>query len=272
MSLGNQFETDYTNKPSNGFKAPEVNSGYSLFNSSRELPEELHSCITFSYWKSCIKISIAKRKVESYGKDVPSYDMENKLSIYVRHQKARMLASLIRDVEISKNFYSEDANPKGYDNVGIGSGNGVIVVTEVNGTPAISIRKAFDDGSIQEATYIINQRYDVLYNHDAQTFNFESNLEDFKYIELDIIAQQLEDFATAMNNAIAYSMIDSTAYANYKLNNNITAIASKLGVDLYNNNKTNNAKRGYNSFNNTNSVSSFSKSTIEELDEAIGGL
>lgn len=259
MTLGQSNDT--TTRSSGGFNSPEVYSGYSLFNTNKELPEELHACITFSYWKSFIKISIARRDPKSFGKDKPSFDMDNKLSIYIKHQKARMFAQ-----EIRKFFSGEDTRI----NVGIGSGNAVIVVTNIDNVPAISIRTAAENGDFNNATYICNQRYDVIYDHDADSFNFTSDFDSYKNIEVEVIARQLEDFANAVNNAIAYSVIDNTAYNNYKLNNNINAIATKLGVDLTN--KSNNAKRGYNSFNNTNSTSSFSKSTLDDLDEAIGSL
>lgn len=270
MSLGFQNGNNYqntnpTNKFSGGnqFKSPEVHSGYALFNSSSNIPEECHSCLTFSYWKSCIKISIAKRDQSTFGKDNVSYDMDNKLSIYIRHAKARMLANELKNIDIEELRQGKT--------IGVGSGSAVILIGCVNDTPAIIIRKAFEDGSRLEHTYILNtSMYDIILDHDLKSFRFQTDVEKYKYIELDIIARQLEDFANSINNAIAFSVIDNMAYGNYKLNNTINSIANKLGIDMMAN--KNNAKFGYNSFNTTDSVSKFSTSTVEELEESIGGI
>lgn len=246
----------------NQFKYPEVYSGYSLFNSSKDLPEEMHACITFSYWKSCIKISIAKRSASSFGKDTPSYDMENKLSIYVRHSKARMLANELKNLN--------PAELEEGKTVGIGSGSAVILIGCVNGVPAIIIRKAFEDGTKIEHVYIINQRYDLIIDHDSKSYRFQTDMEKYKYMEIDMLREQLESFANSMTNATAYSVVNTMAYDNYKTNNTINSIASKLGIDI-SGNKTN-ARFGYNSFNNTDSTSSFANSSIDELAESIGGI
>lgn len=214
-------------------------TGFQLYNKDSVVDKTM---LSFSMWKTTIKIAIYPL-IESEDDQV-RYDRKNGLAIYLTPMKAFMFANIIRDFK---------KNPHNTNTRGIFSGTNLITIedpTNPNGFnkpdagPIIVLRKVNSDNGTMEASYAYEIRFDnaaIIENYNEKNRNFVKNVEEFKFIELDMIALQLEEYAKAMTNATAFAVSDS-------LYGCLDKIASKLGVDLnsaYNANNGGGYKQSY---------------------------
>ena len=181
--------------------------------------------LQFSMWKTTIKITIYPviESSDSYSDDQVKFDKKNGLSIYLTATKAHLFAQLLREF---KN------DPEKISGKGVPSGQSLITI-EFNpsseNTPCIAIRKINPDSGSIEQSYSYELSDDlsmIIEDYDPSTGTFNKNYEMFRGHDLDMIILQLEQYAAAMTNSMAFSVTENL-YPHFE------KIASKLGVELY---------------------------------------
>lgn len=239
MSLGSTYNNNQGSK--NG---PDVTvySNYRMNNAESMVDQ---TCITFRYWKQSLVIGIYPRKAT--GNDEIAFDMDNGLSIYLNHSKARILKCEL------ENFMRD---PVTYNGSGVNAGQAVITIS--NGleygknTPVLTIRKIDDAGNVLTsfAYEFKTDYYNSIRGYDG--YNFTNVREDYKYLEIEQMITLLEEYVRAATNAIAFTVREQTKFDVSRINNKIDLIGEKLGVDM-------NATRGGNNRSKFNSDSYFNR-------------
>lgn len=202
--------------------SPTVYSGFTLYNPTSKIDK---TSMSFSMWKSTLKISIVPVIETESGNDVPKYDYKNSISIYLTPIKAHLFA------EILKAFKT---NPTKYTNYGISTPQSIITVDvpktfgkDYNGT-VISIRRVGENGNI-EASYSYecsSDNFSAVVGFNAKNpKEFTNDTEIFKNEEIDAIIHQLNSYYEAMSNANSFATLNI-------LYPYLDKIAAKLGVDL----------------------------------------
>ena len=199
--------------------------GYSFFNKESSIDKTM---LRFSMWKTTLRISIYPI-IETVGSgdsdDTIKWDMKNGISIYLVPAKARMLADIL------KKFISD---PNKYNDYGVPAGQGLITVTtgetlgSADAGPCILIRKINSSTGQVDASYAFETRtklYSAVVGFDEKSGSFNTDNESYKYLDLEMMITQLEEYCKAMSNATAFSVIDNSF-------SHMDKIASKLGVDL----------------------------------------
>lgn len=196
-------------------------SGYRMNNAESKLDA---TCFTQRYWKSNLCLGIFPRK--NTNNDEVTFDMDNGITIYLSHSKARILKN---EIEL---FLSD---PTKYNGVGVSSGQATITIS--NGleygknTPVITIRKIDTDGRVV-SSFVYEFKTDYYFairNYDG--VNYTTNYEDYKYIEIHQLLTVLDEYIKAATNATAFSIMNQRSYSFNKLNASVEAIAASLGVN-----------------------------------------
>lgn len=223
MALGQT----YNNNKQKEFYRPTV-YGYSMSNTAESAVDSTN--LSFSMWKGTIKLAIAPGVKNDNQDGAMQFDRENAAAIYLSHSKAYMFA------EVLKNFMKD---PKTYNGYGVYAGAGLITISdgkeyEANG-PCLVIRKINKDTANVEASYAYEFKRDyhkVIEHFDEESKDFSENADMFSNLELLQVIAQLEDYARAMNNAIAFAVCDNMAFQQHYLTDSLGKIAAKLGVQL----------------------------------------
>ena len=256
MALGSTYNN---NQGMNKSGVPEltVYSNYRMNNAESKIDA---TCMTFRFWKSNLCIGIFPRK--NTGNDEIAFDMDNGITIYLSHTKARILK---HELEL---FLSD---PVTYNSVGVPSGQAAISIS--NGAeygkdnPVVTIRKVSETGEVIASfayEFKTNFHY-AIRNYDGK--NFDSAYDDYKNIEIEQFITVLDEYVKASTNAVAFTVMDQRKYSFARMDNKIEAIAASLGVDLA---KSSSGSRGrYNSssyFNNNsnsdNGSSNYSSGSV----------
>lgn len=265
MSLGNTYNNNQNNSKT---PAVSVYSNYRMNNAESKIDA---TCITFRYWSNTLCISIFPRK--NTGNDEIAFDMDNGITIYLSHTKARIfkheLEMFLRD-------------PVTYNSVGVPSGQSVITIS--NGieygkdNPVITIRKINETGDvIASFAYEIKRNYHFsIRNYNDREKRYDTCYDDYQNIEIEQLITLLDEYVKASTNAVAFSVVDQQQrYSLNRMENKIDAIASELGVEV---NRNGSGKRKYSSStffnNNSNSSSSgdyssnvsYNSATIDDLE------
>ena len=239
--------------------------GYSFSNPVSEIDQ---TNISFSMWKSSLKVSISPKIGDGEN---ATYDHANAISIYLSHTKARILSIIIRELLTSKN---KDFNKS------VQSGSGLITVTTgkyfgKEAFPIIIIQKISDNGAV-EAQYAYQFKRN--WNCSINDFNpdngkFTKDFDTFANMEIEQFVTMLESYYNAMTGAVAFSVCDNMNYTMQRIQGNQAKIAGKLGVELYtgrsgsrNNFFSNNGSGDGEQSAPAPSQSSRTTSTLEELD------
>lgn len=224
---------------------------YSLFSNYRMNNAESKidaTCISFKYWKSSLCIGIFPRK--NTGNDEIAFDMDNGITIYLSHTKARILKNELI------NFLND---PVKYNGSGVPSGQAVITISNGNeygkNTPVITIRKVDATGNVT-ASFAYEFKTNYYYSiHKYIGDNFDTDYESYNNIEIEQFITVLDEYIKASTNAIAFSVMDQRKYSLNRIEGKIDAMAEKLGVEIQRNNSYGNNKNY-----NTNSYFSSNKS------------
>lgn len=196
--------------------------GFQFYNKESTVDK---TTLSFSMWKTTIKIAIFPL-IESEDDQV-RYDRKNGLSIFLTPIKAKMFAHLVRK-------FME--NPHDTVTRGVSSGTNLITIEDPTNPegfnrpgagPVIVIRKISPEGNL-EASYAYETKVDnnmFVENFNEKNGSFVKNIDEFRYIELDMIAMQLEEYVKAMTNTVSFTTADA-------LYGCLDKIATKLGVDL----------------------------------------
>lgn len=244
MSIGNTYSNN--NQANNNIQEVTVYSNYRMNNAESKIDA---TCLTFRFWRTNLCIGIFPRK--NTGNDEISFDMNNGITIYLSHTKARILK---KELEL---FLLDS---KKYNAVGVPSGKAVISIS--NGaeygkdTPILTIRGVSETGDITSSfAYEFKSDYHYsIRNYDGK--NFDTIYDDYKNIEIEQFITVLNQYIDASVNAMAFSVLDQSKYSNARLDNKIQAIASSLGVDLKNNGRSSTTGKFTNSAYFSNSKSS----------------
>lgn len=219
MSLGNS----YNNNQKNTVYDPNVYSPYRMNNAESTVDK---TCITFTFWKNILRITIAPKK--DTGNDETVFDLENGISIYLNHTKARIFADMI------KRFMQD---PETYDNSGVPSGQGLITIStgkEYNSpSPLIVIRKIDEAGTVLSSfAYQFKNDYYFAINNYSEGGQFTKLTNEFASLEIEQLVTLLEEYYKAMTCATAYTVLDQMKFENNRTSTKLNAIAAKLGVEL----------------------------------------
>ena len=262
------FGSTYNNNKRDS-NVPEVTiySAYRFNNAESKIDA---TCLTFRFWKNNLCVGIFPRK--NTGNDEVSFDMDNGITIYLSHTKARILK---HELEL---FLSD---PITYNAVGVPSGQAAITIS--NGSeygknnPVITIRKVAETGEVV-ASFSYEFKTDIHYairNYDGK--NFDSAYDDYRNIEIEQFITVLDEFVKASTNAIAFSVMDQRKYSQSRVEDKINSICSSLGIEVarsqsntrggsYNRSFFNsNASEGGNSGYTANSVS-YGSASIDDLE------
>lgn len=220
MSLGSTYNNNQNNR--SNFPDLCVYSNYRMNNAESNIDA---TCMTSRFWKSNLCLSIFPRK--NTGNDEVAFDMDNGITIYLTHSKARILANEL------KLFLSD---PVTYN--GVGTSSGAAAVTISNGveygknTPVLTIRKVDESGNvISSFAYEFKTNYYFgIRNYDGK--NFDSAYDEYRNMEIEQLITLLEEFVKASTNAIAFTVMEQRKYSDTRINNKIDAIAQKLGVEI----------------------------------------
>lgn len=265
MSLG----STYNNNQNNNRNTPEVTiySNYRMNNAESQIDA---TCLAPRFWKSNLCLSIYPRK--NTGNDEVAFDMDNGITIYLSHTKARILANELR-------LFMKD--PVNYNGSGTSSGSSAVTIS--NGieygknTPVLTIRKVNENGDVTAsfAYEFKTNYYYAIRNYDGK--NFDSAYDEYRNLEIEQLITLLDEYVKASTNAIAFTVMDQRKYSVARIDNKIDAIAQSLGVELpkggntqknynnrsyFNNNSNNNSSSGYPS---SNSVS-YGTASIDDLE------
>lgn len=230
--------------------SPTVYGGFTLYNPTSKVDK---TALSFSMWKSVIRISIIPVIETESINDIPRYDFKNSISIFLTPIKAHLFAQILEKFKVE---------PDRYNNYGITTPQSIISISRVTGSdnkgisnPVVSIRKVNEEGNVEMS-------YSYECNNDSFTsivgFNvnkpkdFKQDTEIFRTAEIDAIIMQLETYYQAMTNATAFSVLN-TMYPY------LDRLSTKLGVDLSGNNNPRkgngfftNSGTGFNNNNNMN--------------------
>lgn len=260
MSIGNT----YNNNQANNNKQNNLTVyGYRLNNAESKIDA---TCMSFRYWKSNLIVSIFPRK--NTGNDEVSFDMDNGISIYLSHTKARILKN---------EFERFLADPVSFNSVGVPSGQAVITIS--NGveygknTPVVTIRKISETGEVLSSfAYEFKQDYHFsIRNFDGK--NFDKVFDDYQTIEIEQFITVLDEYIKAATYAVSFTVMDQRQYSATRMENKIDAIAANLGVEMP---KAGSGQRRYSNssyFNNNSNANnsndnsvSYGSATIDDLE------
>lgn len=247
MSLGNTY-----NNNQNKDNRPEV-TVYSAYRMNNHESSIDPTCITFRFWKNTLCVGIFPRK--NTNNDEVAFDMDNGITIYLSHTKARILKAEL------ENFIKD---PVAYNGAGVPSGSAVISIS--NGAeygknaPIVTIRKVDENGRVVSSfAYEFKRNYHFsIRGYTGQ--GFDKVFDDYNNIEIEQFITLLDEYCKAMTNAVAYTVMDQRKYSHGRVENKIDAIAKSLGVET---NQGSGNRRSYNNssyFNNAGGNQSSSSS------------
>lgn len=258
MALGSTY-----NNNQNTRKTPEFSmySNYRMNNAESKIDP---TCITFRYWKTNLCIGIFPRK--NTGNDEIAFDMDNGITIYLSHTKARMLK---HEIEL----FLQD--PIKYNSVGVPSGSAAITIS--NGSeygkdnPVITIRKVAENGEVT-ASFAYEFKRDYHYsirNYDGKSF--DQIYDDYQNIEIEQLVTLLDEYCKAVTNAVAFTVMDQRKFSFSRMENKIESIANSLGVETPISGGNGNGSYNSSYFNNRSNLTSanpagFEGATIDDLE------
>jgi hypothetical protein len=97
------------------------------------------------------------------------------------------------------------------------------------------IRKLNTDTGAVESSYAyeFKTKFNAsIIEYDEKTYKYEQEFERYKNIEILEVQHQLEEYAKAMTNAIAFTVVDAMNYNNNRLFADLDKIAKGVNVEL----------------------------------------
>lgn len=264
MSLGSTYNNNQNANRNNG---PDVSvySNYRMNNAESQIDA---TCLTSRFWKGNLCLSIYPRK--NTGNDEVSFDMDNGITIYLSHTKARILKNELE-------LFLKD--PITYTGNGVPSGSAAVTIS--NGveygknTPVLTIRKVNEGGTVVAsfAYEFKSNYYYAIRNYDGK--NFDSAYDEYRNLEIEQLITLLDEYVKASTNAVAFTVMDQRKYSVARMEGKLDAIAQSMGVELpkggntqkrYNNNSYFNNNSGGNGGYSSQSGVSYGAATIDDLE------
>lgn len=226
MALGDAKPNNFNNNNDKDRKQPQVFCPINLKNSEAECdPSEL----SFAYWKNMLKVAISPM-IQNSNSPYPVYDHQNQGTIYLNHDKARMLYAEIKE-------FMKD--PNAYNNMGVPSGaSGLVSIS--NGkefgvsSPILVIRKINGETGQVESSYMyqFKRNYRSIRNFDETNQNYDTF--EYENLEIDAVLTILETFIQSVSYALAYSVISATQYDTSRINTKLDLLMDKAGIPKMN--------------------------------------
>lgn len=222
MSLGNTYNNNQGMNQQRPGDNLQIYSPYRMNNGESEIDA---TCITFRFWKTNLIIGIFPRK--NTGDDGMTFDMDNGISIYLSHTKARILKNELE-------LFLKD--PITYNSVGVPSGMSIIYIS--NGTeygkdaPVLTITKVDDDGKpVSSFAYEFHRNFHFSIRNYQQS-SFDKIYDEYNDLEIRQLITLLDEYVKASTNAVAFTVMDQRKYSYNRMDAKIEAIAQSLGVDI----------------------------------------
>jgi glycosyltransferase involved in cell wall biosynthesis len=165
-------------------------------------------------------------------------------------------------------------DPEKYNNWGVASGSAYISVInprsikpEADGFAIINIRRISAEGVV-EASYSYEVKsgnsYNAVIGFDEKKGTFKQDFETYAGVELDLIITQLEEYAKAMSNTIAFTV----THNQYDY---LDKIAQKVGADFSGGYQTQYRNQSYFNNNNAQTQQQPVQAPVSGLESLIGG-
>ena len=221
MAYGNTYNNNQAQQKNNQPNV-DVYANYRMNNAESNIDA---TCITYRYWKSNLCIGIFPRK--NTGNDDVAFDMDNGITIYLSHSKARILKNELE-------HFLED--PVKYNGVGVPSGQAVISIS--NGaefgknTPVFTIRKMNENG---ETVASFSYEFHTNFHYSIRNFdgkNFDKEYDEYNTLEIKQVITLLDEYCKAVTNAVAFTVMEQRKYSAARIENKIEALAAGLNIDL----------------------------------------
>ncbi|MBP5595716.1 MAG: hypothetical protein J6Y02_10065 [Pseudobutyrivibrio sp.] len=221
MAMGTVYSTNST---SNEKYSPTTFSKYSMGNPNSTVDQ---TKIDFNFWKGMLKIIITPRK--HTNDDTVAYDYPNQIAIHLTYSKAGILRKEIIEFMKPENKYKSRgvATPKGCIYICDGS--------ELNcKNPCLVIKLIDSEGAVLSSiAYEFNTTYHfAIRNYDSDSKKYDLAIDEYATREIEELIMILGEFEKAASCAVASTVVDSMHYSVDRINNNLYAVAEKLGVDL----------------------------------------
>ena len=191
--------------------------------------------ISFSMWASTIKVSIYPL-VEDTLNNAMTPDFDAGGSIWLTPSKAMMFAGVIK--KFTDELIQNPDKKNSYSGWSVSTKQGLIGIYDkfdMNSTgPCIVLKKVNVNGKV-ESSYAYETKidyYDIISEFNEADSSFKRNTTEYQFIELMMIANQLNDYSRASNNAYAFAVADSLAYNLNQLHENIVRIGKNMGIDM----------------------------------------
>lgn len=229
FGLNNNYQSN-GGYDSNNKYSPTVYSSFSFANKESKIDK---SMISFSMWKTTMRISIYPA-IETENDEV-RYDRNNSISIFITPIKCNILADLLENFIKDPETYSGKMVVSGNNTISIATGD---TVGKPESNAFISIRKVNPNNGKTEQSYAYEFRSDyyIIESFDENTGKYESNYESYKFEELKAMITQLREYYKASTYANAFTTYNT-------LFDPLDKIASKLGTTLTNNGYGNSNKQ-----------------------------
>jgi hypothetical protein len=253
MALGT-----YNNNEDKGIYRPNV-YGYAMTNPESEIDK---TKLAYAMWQNTMKISIAP-KIEGGNSEYPEWEKKNIAAIYLNHTKARIFATILR-------AFLKD--PKTYSQQGVWAGQGLMIISngeefEKKDTPCLVIMKIGENGKVESSyAYEFKRGYhSAIANFNQENGEYDTISEPFNNIEIEQMITQLESYYEAMTGCVAFSVVDNLAYTHHRLNEDLAKIASGVGVQLRDGQKSSKGSYFANGGNKNASSNNRTSSTIDDI-------
>ena len=191
--------------------------------------------ISFSMWASTIKVSIYPLVEDTLNQTIAP-DFDGGGAIWLTPSKAMIFADVIKKFTNELQLNPEKKNP--YSGWSVSTKQGLIGIFDkfdMKSTgPCIVLKKVNTNGKV-ESSYAYEIKldyYDIISDFNENTSEFKRNTTEYQYTELIMIANQLNDYSRASNNAYAFAVADSLAYGLNQLHENIVRIGKNMGIDM----------------------------------------
>lgn len=265
MALGNYNRND--NNERKGYE-PILYSPYNTSNRQGIDP----SALSYQFYNGILKISISPMKPGVKPDDTTDvWDHDNAGSIYLPHQKARMLVDEIKYVM---------AHPDEIYNGGVTAGNALVSFStgkELGATgPCLIIRRIDPETGTPNSSYA----YQFKTDHYFGIRNFDPSnpgeyvRNTYENLEIDMLLNLLEDYSRYASGAASYMNMYAGKYDTSRMNTKIGLIMEKMGIET----KTEYSRKGNNGggsfFNNNNrqqnTNNNMRTNTLAGLEEELG--
>lgn len=231
MALGDNYNTNREE-----FFEPEVYSQYSMSNKDGVVDP---SRLSVKFWKSLMKISIIPMLNNPTQEHV--WDVDNQISVYINHTKARELYDGIdRVLDNSSDVHSWGVASSVDGLISFSDGKEVGL-----DSPCLIIRKVDQETGKEIASYVYEFHYQ--YHHAIVNYDPKSGNHDKVYIdsiEVEQFKELLRSYYESMTNATAYSVVVNPQFK--RLAGRVDKIAEAVGVSTES--KTNYSKKQGTSF------------------------